>query len=224
MQVRDLQPFLQGQIPPRSLCLRTRDSPTRRLTPTPSSSSIHPDSIARSSQRRALSHQHPKPRLLLHQLILRPHVQHLTKIECCDDRLNSPLAPGHSPASTRNAPNRWQVRIQVLSRGRDQIEEQGHGRCQPLRATLKRPGHPGGWSVPQLALDHTHSQVFRYRCVTTGPPGQRRTPYSPVKHWDVGGFSWRYRWDLNPKSHPVTAWWKVSFRVKSTILGHQNVS
>lgn len=71
--------------------------------------------------------------------------------------------------------------------------------------------------MPQLALAHTHSQMFRYRCVTAGSIWAMKNPYSPVEHWAVGGFSWRYRWDLNPRwSLPHTTFRESHLRP----LGH----
>ena len=51
---------------------------------------MHADSLTGRSQRRTAGHQHPEPRLLIDQFLLRRHPQHLRSERCCDDRLNSP--------------------------------------------------------------------------------------------------------------------------------------
>ena len=87
-------PFLQGQVSARRCGRFPWDPTTGRLTPMTASCSTHRDSLTCRSQRRTAGHQHPEPRLLIDQFLLRPHAQHLTSERCCDDRLNSPSAFG----------------------------------------------------------------------------------------------------------------------------------
>src|SRR5664280_2065131 len=77
-----------------------RDPTTGRLSPFTASCSTHADSLTGPSQRRTAGHQHPEPRLLIDQVFLQQHPQHLKSERCCDDRLNSPSMTGHQWSAT----------------------------------------------------------------------------------------------------------------------------
>src|SRR5450631_907439 len=86
------------------------------------SCSTHADSLTGPSQRRTTGHQHPEPRLLINQVLLQRHPQHLTSERCCDDRLNSPspteshqLSAGKSPGSGADGRRRSPLARQIAA-------------------------------------------------------------------------------------------------------------
>ena len=78
-------------------------------------------------------------------------------------------------------------------------------------------GSPG----PLFSIHPDRSNHAVFPMWAKRPSDENETPYSPVKHWDVGGFSWRYRWDLNPRwSLPHTTFRESHLRP----LGHGTAS
>ena len=159
--------------------------------------------------RTASGHVHTRTRLHVYECALggighTAHPRYVGRVEAANPR----ALTGSAPLSVNDVGTSNRCSRAATAHPADRRQE-GAGYPAVPRVTTH--------DMPQLALAHTRSQMFRYRCVTVGEIPARKNPCVPMKHWAAGGFLWRYRWDLNPRwSLPHTTFRELHLRP----LGH----